>query len=48
MYPEGARVKVSGNVLEDKRGLYLANPTIDHAPLFAPEGEQSLFGKDIQ
>jgi ATP-dependent DNA helicase RecG len=48
MYPEGARVKVSGIVQQDKNGLCLTNPTIDHAPLVAPEGEQSLFGKDIQ
>lgn len=47
MYPEGARVKVSGIVQADKRGTFLANPTIDHAPLIAPEGEQSLFGKDV-
>ena len=48
MYPEGARVKVSGVVQLDKRGTYLANPSIDHAPLIAPEGEQSLFGKDVK
>ena len=47
MYPEGARVKVSGTVQQDSRGVYLANPSIDHAPLVAPEGEQSLFSKDI-
>jgi ATP-dependent DNA helicase RecG len=43
MYPDGTKVKVSGKVQEDKKGLFLSNPSIERAPDVIPEAGDSLF-----
>jgi ATP-dependent DNA helicase RecG len=42
MYPDGTKVKISGTVQEDKKGVFLSNPQIERA-LEVPESENSLF-----
>ncbi len=49
MYADGTKVKVSGVVQEDSRGLFLSNPTIERVVNAIPEGGSSLFagGEDV-
>ena len=42
MYPEGTKVKIGGAVLEDSRGLFLSNPSIERL-VELPEHSDSLF-----
>lgn len=43
MYPDGTKVKVSGTVHADKKGMFLSNPSIERAPENIPESGDSLF-----
>lgn len=43
MYPDGTKVKISGTVHEDKKGLFLSNPSIERAPETIPDAGGSLF-----
>ncbi len=43
MYPEGSKVKVSGTLKTDSKGLLLSNPHIEKAPSSTPHLEESLF-----
>jgi ATP-dependent DNA helicase RecG len=43
MYPDGTRVKVSGTVQSDKKGVFLSNPSIERAPDVIPDAGDSLF-----
>lgn len=45
MYPDGTKVKISGTVQEDKRGLFLSNPHIERTETITPESQDSLFAK---
>ncbi len=42
MYPDGTKVRVSGIVQEDKKGVFLSNPQIEKVSVI-PESEESLF-----
>ena len=42
MYPDGTKVKISGQVQEDSRGTFLSNPTIERVAEL-PERSDSLF-----
>ena len=44
MYPEGTKVKIAGTVLEDSRGLFLSNPSIERLAEL-PEHSDSLFAR---
>lgn len=43
MYPDGTKVKVSGVVQSDKKGVFLSNPSIERAPDVIPDAGDSLF-----
>lgn len=45
MYPDGTKVKVSGVVQSDKKGVFLSNPSIERAPETIPESGDSLFAE---
>ncbi|MDP3958022.1 MAG: ATP-dependent DNA helicase RecG [bacterium] len=45
MFAEGAYVKVSGKVTVGKRGLYLANPEIEHSNELPIDSHDTLFKK---
>ncbi len=45
MYPDGTKVKVSGVIQEDSKGLFLSNPSSEKASII-PEGGESLFAKE--
>lgn len=45
MYPDRTKVKISGVVQEDKKGVLLSNPSIERANVI-PESEESLFQKN--
>ena len=47
MYPDGAKVKIAGQVQEDSRGVFLSNPTIERL-LELPEHGDSLFSTQSQ
>ncbi len=47
MYPDGTKVKVSGTVHADKKGMFLSNPSIERAPEIIPDAEDSLFRANI-
>ena len=47
MYPDGTKVKVSGIVQADKKGVFLSNPSIERAPEVIPEAESSLFHTEV-
>ena len=47
MYPDGAKVKVSGKAQEDSRGIFLSNPSIERL-IELPEHGDSLFAKAVQ
>lgn len=46
MYPDGTKVKVSGTILEDKKGFLLSNPNIERANQIIPEHTESLFAQN--
>lgn len=43
MYPTGTRVKLTGTVQQDNKGLILSNPSIESAGTITPESQESLF-----
>lgn len=47
MYPDGTKVKVSGVVQSDKKGVFLSNPSIERAPEVIPDAEDSLFHTNV-
>jgi ATP-dependent DNA helicase RecG len=47
MYPDGTKVKVSGVVQIDKKGVFLSNPSIERAPDVIPDAEDSLFRTEV-
>jgi ATP-dependent DNA helicase RecG len=47
MYPDGTKVKVSGVVHADKKGVFLSNPSIERAPEVIPDAEDSLFHTNV-
>jgi len=47
MYPDGAKVKVSGIVHQDKKGVFLSNPSIERAPDVIPDADDSLFHTNV-
>lgn len=44
MYPDGTKVRISGIIQEDKKGVFLSNPQIERASVI-PESNESLFAK---
>ena len=46
MYPDGTKVKISGIVQEDSRGLFLSNPSIEKVVVL-PEHTDSLFASSV-
>jgi ATP-dependent DNA helicase RecG len=47
MYPDGTKVKVSGTVQSDKKGVFLSNPSVERAPEVIPDAEDSLFHTNV-
>ena len=47
MYPDGTKVKVSGTVQADKKGVFLSNPSIERAPEIIPDAGDSLFHTNV-
>ena len=46
MYPDGTKVKISGTAQEDKKGVFLSNPTIERVTEL-PEAADSLFATSV-
>lgn len=44
MYPEGTKVRISGVIQEDSKGVFLSNPHIEKATII-PESQESLFAQ---
>ncbi len=44
MYPEGTKVRISGVIQEDSKGVFLSNPHIEKATII-PESNESLFAQ---